>query len=91
MDRVRPRLPNTASRLIAMAVSFVGPEHVRACIKCSAEDFRKYRDGEKELTWPELDRLVKLVVDQQRIVIARNRDLLTRMRARREKRDKREK
>jgi hypothetical protein len=62
-----------------------------ACMKCSAEDFQKHRDGEKELTWPELDRLVKLVVDQQRIVIARNRALLARMRARREKRDKREK
>jgi hypothetical protein len=90
MDRVPPRRPNTASRLISMAVSFVGPAHVMACMKCSAEDFQKYRDGEKELTWPELDRLVKLVVDQQRIVIARNRDLLARMRARREKRGKQE-
>jgi hypothetical protein len=70
-----------------MAVSFVGPEHVMACMKCSAEDFRKYCDGEKELTWPELDRLVKLVVEQQRIVIAANRDLLARMRAKREKRE----
>jgi hypothetical protein len=71
-----------------MAVSFVGPAHVMTCMKCSAEDFQKYRDGEKELTWPELDRLVKLVVEQQRIVIAHNRDLLARMRAKREKREK---
>ena len=88
MDRDPPRRPNTASRLISMAVSFVGPAHVMNCMKCSAEDFQKYCNGEKDLTWPELDRLVKLVVEQQRIVIATNRDLLAGMRAKREKREK---
>jgi hypothetical protein len=91
MDRVPPRLPNTASRLIAMAVSLVGPARVMAEMKCSADDFEKYRDGEKEPTWPELDRLVLLVVDQQRIIIARNRDLLARTRAKREMPDVRNK
>jgi hypothetical protein len=88
MDRVPPRRPNTASRLISVAASFVGPAHVMNCMKCSAEDFQKYCDGEKELTWPELDRLVKLVVEQQRIVIDANRDFLAQMRVKREKREK---
>ena len=55
-----------------------------------ADDFEKYRDGEKEPTWPELDKLVLLVVAQQRIIIAHNRDLLARMRAKREMPDMRE-
>jgi hypothetical protein len=81
MDRAPPRRPNATSRLIAMAASFVGAANVRARMKCSEEDFRQYCDGQKEPTWPELDKLVGLIIEQQRLLIARNREFLARMRA----------
>jgi hypothetical protein len=81
MDRAPPRLPNTTSRLIAMAVSLVGAADVMARMKCSEEDFRQYCEGQKEPTWPELDKLVTLIIEQQRVRIAKNREFLARMRA----------
>jgi hypothetical protein len=82
MDRPARKLPNTASRLIAMAVSMVGSaQEVMACMRCSTDDFQKYCNGEKEPTWPELDRLVGLIIEKQRILIAKNRESIDRVRA----------
>ena len=77
MDRAPPKLPNTSSRLIAMAVSLVGEaEAVRKVMRCSHDDFRDYCASEKELPWPELDRLVGLIISEQGKMIARNRQFL---------------
>ena len=84
MERAPPELPNTSSRLIAMAVSMLGSaQAVNAEMRCSAQDFDDYRIGKKEPSWPELDRLVTLIVREQNKLIARNRELLARIRARR--------
>lgn len=84
MDRLAGKLPNTTSRLIAMAVSLVGDgETVRSAMQSSAEDFGDYRAGRKEPPFPELDRLVNLIIREQGQMIARTRELLARNRARR--------
>jgi hypothetical protein len=54
-------------------------------MKCSAADFLCYCDGSKEPAWPELDRLVTLIVTEQRKLIERNREVLARHRAGRKK------
>ena len=60
-----------------MAVSLAGDAQlVIAAMKCSQDDFREYCEGTKEPPWPELDRLVSLIVREQAKVIARNRELL---------------
>jgi hypothetical protein len=83
VDRPPARLPNTSSRLIAMAASLVGAaEDVATEMRCSAEDFREYRAGTKEPSAPELERLVALIIREQAKVIAKNRELLVQMRAR---------
>ena len=85
MDRDPPKLPNTSSRLIAMAVSLVGDSRkLMEHMHCSEADFLAYCDGRKEPTWPELDRLITLIVREQGKIIAHNRDLLAAQRARRE-------
>jgi hypothetical protein len=77
VDRAPAKLPNTCSRLIAMATSFVGSaDDVKAIMKCADEDFRAYCDGTKEPSWPELDKLVTLIIREQSKVIARNREFL---------------
>jgi hypothetical protein len=82
MDRVPPKLPNTASRLIAMAASLVGEaDPVRQAMQCSPEDFRAYCAGSKEPGMVEFDRLIALIIRQQGKLIARNRELLDRIRA----------
>jgi hypothetical protein len=59
MDRVPGRLPNTSSRLIAMAVSLVGEaQSVMLEMKCSREDFLDYCAARKEPPAEELDRLI---------------------------------
>ena len=81
MDRLPPKLPNTSSRLIAMAVSLVGSaDHVRAEMGCSEADFLQYCDGRKEPVSPEFDKLVQLVVREQGKLIAANRELLAKIR-----------
>ena len=81
MDRVPPRLPNTASRLITMAVSLLGEAQAVALeMKCSATDFRDYLIGEKEPPMEEFSRLVDLVVREQARLIARNRELIAQVR-----------
>jgi hypothetical protein len=82
LERVPPNLPNTCSRLIAMAVSFVGEaQSVALEMKCSNADFLEYCAGQKEPTLAELDRLIGLIVREQTKLIATNRELLAKMRA----------
>jgi hypothetical protein len=69
-----------------MAASLVGSAHeVQATMKCSGEEFLEYCNGNKEPTWPELDRLIDLIIREQGKIIAANRDLLA---AAREKRSR---
>lgn len=83
MDRIPPNLPNTASRLISMAVSLVGEAQTVALeMKCSNTDFRDYLAGKKEPPMEEFNRLVELVVREQTKMIARNRELVAQARGR---------
>jgi hypothetical protein len=85
MDRVPERLPNTSSRLIAMAASLVGDlDAVRRAIKCSPEDFREYCSGRKQLPYDELDQVINVIVTEQQKIIAKNRELLAAIRAKRQ-------
>lgn len=69
-------------RLIAMAVSLCGDaETVCKAMRCSDGDFMEYAQGKKELPWPELDRLISLIIHEQGIIIAKNRDMLAELRA----------
>jgi hypothetical protein len=87
MDRMPDKLPNTASRLIASAVSLVGSaDEVRAFMGSTAEDFHAYCASAKDPTWPELDRLITLIIREQGKIIAHNRDLLRQIRERRDAR-----
>jgi hypothetical protein len=86
VDRVPSELPNTASRLIATAASLVGLTHdVMVIMQCSEADFREYCDGRKELPFPELDRLITLIIREQGNIIAKNRELLAKQAERRAK------
>jgi len=77
MDRAQDKAPNTDSRLIAMAVSLLGSAHeVRALMQSTEEDFQDYCAGVKEPSWPELDRLVALIVREQDKIAAENREFL---------------
>ena len=83
MDRLAGKLPNTSSRLIAMAVSLVGSgQAVREHMRAAEADFSEYCTGQKEPSWPELDRLVTLIVREQGRMIAQNRALIARIRDR---------
>lgn len=65
-----------------MAVSLVGSAHeVMAYMKSSEDEFRDYCAGLKEPPFEELDRLVALIVREQGKMIAKNRDLLAGIRA----------
>lgn len=69
-----------------MAVSLIGDrEAVRSAMQSSAEDFRDYCAGRKEPPFPELDRLISLIIREQGQMIARNRERLARNRARRQR------
>jgi hypothetical protein len=81
LERAPPKLPNTSSRLIAMAVSFVGEaQSVALEMKCSTVDFLEYCAGQKEPPLDELDRLIGLISREQAKLIAQNRELLAKMR-----------
>jgi hypothetical protein len=85
MDRAPDKLPNTSSRLIAMAVSLVGSAlEVMAQMKSSEADFRAYCGGEKEPDGAEFSRLVSLIIREQGKLIAQNRELMAQIRARKE-------
>ena len=85
MDLRRPpKLPNTASRLIAMAAGLLGStDEVRTQLECSPEDFEAYRWAKREPPLMLLDRLVALIVLEQGKVVAKNRELLKELRAKR--------
>jgi hypothetical protein len=77
MDSSRGKLPNTSSRLIAMAANLVGStQEVMARMKCSVAEFDDYRASRKEPTWAQLDRLVTLIVNEQQVRIEQNREFL---------------
>jgi hypothetical protein len=85
MNHAQPKLPGSASRLIAMAISLVGhADRVRSQMECSAEDFQAYCAGTKEPPWPELDRLIHLLTREQGKVIADYQRLLAKVREPRE-------
>jgi hypothetical protein len=66
-----------------MAVSLVGSvDEVRAQMRSSAADFEDYCAGRKEPIWPELDKLITLIVREQGNIIAKNRELIARNRER---------
>ena len=74
MDRASQEPPNTASRLIAMAASLVGSAHeVMVVMRSSEEDFRLYSEGVKEPSFPELDRLINLIIREEQKLIEDNR------------------
>jgi hypothetical protein len=80
-ERALEKLPNTASRLIALAVSLIGgATEVMKAMGCSAQDFQAYCSGQKEPTWPEIDRLTALIVREQERVIAQNREAMAKAR-----------
>jgi hypothetical protein len=82
-DRAQPKLPTTTSRLIAVAVSLVGEaQSVMLEMKCSHADFREYCFGLREPSAEEFDRLVELIVVEQRKMLEQNRELLAQARAR---------
>jgi hypothetical protein len=71
-----------------MAVSFVGEaQSVALEMKCSNADFLEYCAGQQEPTMAELDRLISLIAREQAKLIAQNRELLARVRARTELED----
>lgn len=83
MERVPPKLPNTSSRLIAMAASLIGDlEAVCKEIGCSQPDFEAYCESEKELPWLERERLVEIIIREQKRLIAKNRELIAQINAR---------
>ena len=86
MERIAGKLPNTSSRLIAMAASLVGSAAaVMVAMQCKHADFPEYAAGRKEPTWPELDRLITLIVREQGKIIAKNREVIAERRARLQK------
>ena len=71
-----------------MAASLVGDENkVRQHMRCSEADFFMYCSGEKELPFPELDRLITLIVHEQGLLIAKHREFLAEVRGRRNPHD----
>ena len=81
LDRVPDRLPNTASRLIAMAMNLgASAEAVRGMLGCAEAEFLVYRSGAKEPTWRQLDRVVMFIVEEQSKLIQKNRELIAEIR-----------
>lgn len=89
VDRAPRKLPNSSSRLIAMAASLAGSaEAVRKLMGCSEEEFRDYRSGRKEVPWSQLDPVVGLIVYEQGKVVRRNRAAIEEARRRSRNRDR---
>jgi hypothetical protein len=64
-----------------MAVSLVGEaQSVMLEMQCSHTDFREYCFGLKDPSVAEYDRLVELIVVEQRKMIDQNRELLAQVR-----------
>ena len=67
-----------------MAASLVGDENsVREHMRCSEADFLLYCSGEKEVPMPELERLIALIIHEQGILLAKHREFLAEIRAKR--------
>ena len=49
-------------------------EAVRKCLQCSEVDFQDYMAGRKEPSWPEFDRLIELIVREEGILIANQKE-----------------
>jgi hypothetical protein len=80
-DRAPSKPPSCASRLIAMAVTLVGEaQSVMLEMRCSRVDFREYCLGLREPTAEEFERLVNLVIVEQRKMLDKNRELLAQIR-----------
>jgi len=81
LERMPRKPPNAASRLIAMAVTLVGEaQSVMLEMRCSHAEFREYTLGLREPTAEELDRLLELIISEQRKMIERNRELAAQLR-----------
>jgi hypothetical protein len=69
-----------------MAVSLLGDRSkVMEEMRCSEADFSLYCSGQKELPFPELSRLISLIIDKQRMAIDKNREALSAIRAKRKR------
>jgi hypothetical protein len=65
-----------------MAVSLVGEtQPVMAEMGCSNEDFLDYCAARKEPSAQEFDRLIKMLIREQGNLIAKNRELIAKIRA----------
>jgi hypothetical protein len=78
--------PDTTPQLIELAISLVGDRtNVMEQMRCSEADFLLYCSGEKELPFAELDRLVAVIVDEQKRKIAEQHERLRAFRANQER------
>jgi hypothetical protein len=82
----RPTVPDNlesiASSLMALAESLVHEPHkVWECMECSVADYLDYCAERKIPTQLELERLVELILREQKAILASNRDFLARLRA----------
>ena len=78
MERAPQNLPNTSSRLVAMAVRLLGSRSaLQARLRWSDEQLELYSSGRGEPSFDEFAGLVSLIVDEQRAVIEKNRVLLS--------------
>jgi hypothetical protein len=85
VQSMQSNMSTTAARLIAMAVSLVGDAGaVRNHMRCSEADFLAYCEGQKELNAGMLEAVVGLIVQEQGKLIAKNREMLTELRKRRD-------
>lgn len=79
---VPDNLENIASSLMALAESLVHEPHkVWECMECSVADYLDYCAERKIPTQLELERLVELILREQKAILASNRDFLARLRA----------
>jgi hypothetical protein len=76
MDRIAGGISRATSRLMTTAVSLVGNEEaVRKELSCSLPDFRALTAMHKRPTEEQLYTLISIVVREQRILIAKSREL----------------
>ena len=79
---VPDNLQSIASSLMALAASLVHEPHkVWECMQCSAADYLDYCAERKLPSQLELERLVELILQEQRAILASNRSFLARLKA----------
>jgi hypothetical protein len=82
LDRVPEGPERVASRLIALATSLIGePSKVRDFMQCSEADFLDCCAARQAPSQAELERLVQLIIKEQSNIIAKNKELLSEIRA----------